>query len=415
DTITRAKATWEQAWKNYGAAREARDVFQAGAQRAAQQRLAYRALLDKVEAVNPQPGEEEALRARARILENAVEMYGAYSAAAEALSGNDTEAGAISALGVALAQLEHVLELSGSDMPNAQLEELRERLESAEADITDIHADIAELARGTQAQPDELSTIYSRRSELAGLRKNLGMSGEEILRAAAEARAGLEQLDDPAATLERLEKELSQAHAAMEKAGAALREARTAAGSELSRAVEAELPELSLPDAHFTVQVEAAEPGANGADSVTFLLAAHRGAPLAPLASGASGGELSRVMLALEVGLAARRAQQGHTFLFDEVDAGIGGRAASAVGKRLAKLAGSAQVIVVTHLAQVAACAEHQLVVVKQLEESTARTELRDVSGPEREAELARMLSGSDTDVARAHAAELLKAANVAL
>ncbi|MDY5131549.1 DNA repair protein RecN, partial [Actinotignum timonense] len=262
DTITRAKATWEQAWKNYGAAREARDVFQAGAQRAAQQRLAYRALLDKVEAVNPQPGEEEALRARARILENAVEMYGAYSAAAEALSGNDTEAGAISALGVALAQLEHVLELSGSDMPNAQLEELRERLESAEADITDIHADIAELARGTQAQPDELSTIYSRRSELAGLRKNLGMSGEEILRAAAEARAGLEQLDDPAATLERLEKELSQAHAAMEKAGAALREARTAAGSELSRAVEAELPELSLPDAHFTVQVEAAEPGA---------------------------------------------------------------------------------------------------------------------------------------------------------
>ncbi|MCW1073675.1 hypothetical protein OJ930_11905, partial [Streptococcus anginosus] len=86
----------------------------------------------------------------------------------------DTEAGAISALGVALAQLEHVLELSGSDMPNAQLEELRERLESAEADITDIHADIVELARGTQAQPDELSTIYSRRSELAGLRKNLG-------------------------------------------------------------------------------------------------------------------------------------------------------------------------------------------------------------------------------------------------
>ena len=241
------------------------------------------------------------------------------------------------------------------------------------------------------------------------------MSGEEILRAAAEAREGLENLDDPAATLERLEKELSQAHAALEQAGAALRAARTAAGEELARAVETELPELSLPDARFTVAVSAADPGPSGADSVTFLLAAHRGAPLSSLASGASGGELSRVMLALEVGLAARRAQRGHTFLFDEVDAGIGGRAATAVGKRLAKLAGSAQVIVVTHLAQVAACAEHQLVVVKQLEESAARTELRDVTGPQREAELARMLSGSDTDVARAHAAELLKAASVAL
>ena len=415
ETITRAKTTWEQAWKNYGEAREARDTFQAGAQRAAQQRLVYRALLDKVEAVDPHPGEEETLRARARVLENAVEMYGAYSAAAEALSGSDTENGAISALGSAAAQLERVLELSGPDVPNTQLRELRERLENAEADINDIYADIAELARGTQAQPEELSTIYSRRSELAGLRKQLGMSGEEILRAAAEARAGLENLDDPAATLERLEKELSHAHTAMEQAGAALRAARAAAGEELARAVEMELPELSLPDAHFTVAVSSADPGPAGADSVTFLLAAHRGAPLSSLASGASGGELSRVMLALEVGLAARRAQRGHTFLFDEVDAGIGGRAATAVGKRLAKLAGSAQVIVVTHLAQVAAYAEHQLVVVKQLEESAARTELRDVTGPEREAELARMLSGSDTDVARAHAAELLKAASVAL
>ena len=150
------------------------------------------------------------------------------------------------------------------------------------------------------------------------------------------------------------------------------------------------------------------QPAAHGADVVEFLLASHPGAPLRPIGASASGGELSRVMLAVEVSLAEREAQSDRTFLFDEVDAGVGGRAAQTVGRRLAKLAEKHQVIVVTHLAQVAAHAATQAVVVKEEDESGAKTDVAIVAGGERLGELARMLSGSDTDAARAHAAELL-------
>ena len=169
-----------------------------------------------------------------------------------------------------------------------------------------------------------------------------------------------------------------------------------------------ELTELALANARFEIAVTEGQPAAHGADVVEFLLASHPGAPLRPIGASASGGELSRVMLAVEVSLAERAAQSDRTFLFDEVDAGVGGRAAQAVGRRLAKLAEKHQVIVVTHLAQVAAHAATQAVVVKEEDESGAKTDVAIVAGDERLGELARMLSGSDTDAARAHAAELL-------
>ena len=165
--------------------------------------------------------------------------------------------------------------------------------------------------------------------------------------------------------------------------------------------------------ARFDISVEPAPPAPHGRDAVAFLLASHKGAPLLPLGEAASGGELSRIMLALEVCL-AEGSREEHTFLFDEVDAGVGGRAALAVGKRLASLAADRQVIVVTHLPQVAAYAGTQAVVRRQEGEQGASTDVVVVDGEARLAELARMLSGNDSETARAHASELLRLAIVA-
>ena len=153
----------------------------------------------------------------------------------------------------------------------------------------------------------------------------------------------------------------------------------------------------------------------HGADTIQFLLAPHSGAEFMELGRTASGGEMSRIMLAIEVSLASEADSAGHTFVFDEVDAGIGGKSALAVGKRLAQLAEHSQVLCVTHLAQVAAYAHDQIVIAKGSDEHSASTTVRAVYGDEREIELARMLSGhTESYAARAHAAELLRSANAA-
>ncbi|KMY22636.1 DNA repair protein RecN [Actinobaculum suis] len=407
EKITAANAQWQQAYRQYLEAGQALHEFEAGAREAAQRRLAYTAFLEKIEAVAPTPGEEEELRAQALRLENSEELYAAFSRAAGLLTGSDAvELPASRAVAEARAKLSDITDPTG--------QELAGRLASVEAEIDDVGQELAAAARATEAQPELLSQIYSRRQELAGLRKELGMDIDSALDQATQARRELEKLGDPEGTRETLEKELREATAHMEKAGKKLRTARQQAGAALAAQVTAELPALSLPDAKFEVRVEKAEPGPSGADTVEFLLASHRGAPLAPLGKGASGGELSRVMLAVEVSLASQRSEGSHTFLFDEIDAGIGGKAATAVGKRLAKLAETAQVIVVTHLPQVAAFATTQIAVVKQSTCGTARTEVVELTGEERISELARMLSGNETDVARAHAAELLRNAFVA-
>ena len=188
---------------------------------------------------------------------------------------------------------------------------------------------------------------------------------------------------------------------------------RADAAERLAAAVTAELTGLAMPNATLRVElVPADEPGPFGAEDVEMLLAAHAGAPLVPLGQGASGGELSRVMLALEVALAtAPSLARPETFVFDEVDAGVGGKAAVEVGRRLAELARGAQVVVVTHLAQVAAYADRHVVVARSDDAGVVTAaDVRTVSGPDRVAELARMLSGQeDSTRALEHAAELLE------
>ena len=409
DAMGGALARWREAWASFTRARQNLEAFEAQSKDAARSRLAYEALLAKVDAVNPAPGEEEELRASARLLENTEVRYAGFSSAAAHLSGSDSiEDTALSAMAAARRALDDI-----ADDPDVA--ELVTRLDAAGAELSDIASALADVAAHTEADPEHLSEIYSRRQRLQGLRKELGMNLDEALVAADEARAALAELGDPEGTRERLERDLAAAQLELDKAGRSLHRRRVTAARELTALVMKELPELALGDATFTIEVTpGAAPGTYGSDTISFLLASHRGAPLAPVGKGASGGELSRVMLAVEVSLATARHEKDHTFLFDEVDAGVGGRAALAVGRRLAELAASSQVLVVTHLAQVAAYAGTQAVVVKKLDNKSAVTDVRPVSGDDRLSELARMLSGQDSQAARAHAAELLSSAGVA-
>lgn len=406
-SLSAARASYMHAWEGWKEASVALESFEATAATAARERLALEALVAKIDEVAPERGEEEALKAESTALEKAEEYYAAYDGASAWIGGSDeVEGHALAAIDKARAALK---------TGGTASEELTARLEAVESELEDINTTLAELARLADGDPSRLEEIYARRQRLAGLRKSLGMGLDEAIAEAEQARITLEQLADPQARRAHLEAECAKAETVLTEAGAALSSERTQAARELSRLVESELAALALPEASFEISVEAAPPAPHGMDTVTFLLASHRGAPLGPIGSVASGGELSRIMLALEVSLASRETQSGHTFLFDEVDAGIGGKAAHAVGSRLAKLAKTHQVIVVTHLAQVAACASTQLRVVKENGDGEAvDTRVEKVEGDAREIELARMLSGTDSQAARAHAAELLASATVA-
>ena len=398
--VARALEAWRSAYGAYGEAVTALEEFDETSRDQARQRLALQALVGKVDAVEPLPGEDDSLREEAHRLENVESRFLALSQAAAHLAGSDAvETAAIDGLAEAVRALEGLDD--GRDAA-----ELASRLRGLEAEVNDIAATLADMAGRAEADPERLSDVYARRQALAELRRDLGMGADE-------ARATLERLGDPQGTRERLREAVDRAEREMEAAGGALHESRAEAACALGRRVEEELAELALSGARFDISVEPAPPAPHGRDAVAFLLASHKGAPLLPLGEAASGGELSRIMLALEVCL-AEGSREEHTFLFDEVDAGVGGRAALAVGKRLASLAADRQVIVVTHLPQVAAYAGTQAVVRRQEGEQGASTDVVVVDGEARLAELARMLSGNDSETARAHASELLRLAIVA-
>ena len=228
-----------------------------------------------------------------------------------------------------------------------------------------------------------------------------------MISAGAAAAARLTELDGDDERIEQLASELELSVELETKLAGELTQLRRDAASRLGVLVTAELQALALPDSQFIVEVAAAAPGRFGADEVPLLLQPHAGAAPRPLAKGASGGELSRVMLALEVVVAA--SDPVPTFVFDEVDAGVGGAAAIEIGRRLAQLAHTSQVVVVTHLAQVAAFANNHLAVEKDSSGGFTQSSCRQLQGDDRLAEMARLLSGlADSESALAHAAELL-------
>ena len=257
----------------------------------------------------------------------------------------------------------------------------------------------------------ELELLQERRAQLGGLMRRYGPTLDDVVDYLESGSTRLLELDSDADRIETLGAEVAADRARLDELAAQLTAQRTDAAERLSAAVTVELGALAMPDARLAIDVSESDLTLTGRDQVAIMLQPHAGTEPRPLARGASGGELSRVMLAIEVVLAA--SDPVPTFVFDEVDAGVGGASATELGKRLARLARNAQVIVVTHLAQVAAFSNNHLVVEKGSDGAITTSSVRLVHAEERAAEMARLLSGSpESDSALTHARELLEAAH---
>ncbi len=380
--------------------------------------------LDEISRVDPQPGEDDDLRAEGQRLEHAEGLRVAAALAAQALASGveatDDAPDATQLLGSARRTLEAQ---SGVD---PKLGELAGRLEEAATLIADVASELSAYLGLLDADPARLEVIYERRAVLRGLTRKYADDVEGVIAWAQNARSRLAVLDSSDDVLDEMDKERERLAGTVAELAGRLTAARVEAAARFAEAVSVELAGLAMPHARVEVAVLARssgkdEPtvtlddvrlavGPDGADEVELRLLAHPGAPSLPLQKGASGGELSRVMLAIEVVFAG--AGGPPTLVFDEVDAGVGGQAAVEIGRRLARLARTHQVLVVTHLPQVAAFADRHLVVAKDTAGAITTSGVRIVEETERARELARMLAGlPDSDLGIAHAEELLAVA----
>lgn len=399
ETVHTARDAYRRAFEHWRAID--RELSQLTDDRDARAREAedLRAQLAEIEQAAPEPGEDAELATRAERLANAEELRVAAATAHDGLSGDGDEPDA----GALLAEARRALER----VHDPVLAELGGQLADVGYRVADIAAALAGyLADLDESGPHELAAVEERRAVLAGLVRAHG-----TLDAAIElldtGSSRLAELDDDSDRIDRLAAERDAAASVLDETAAALTAVRTEAAGRLGAAVTTELRALAMPDARLEVAVTAGTESASGRDDVAILLAPHPGAEPRAVSRGASGGELSRVMLAIEVVIAA--VDPVPTFVFDEVDAGIGGAAAIEVGRRLARLSESSQVIAVTHLAQVAAFAANHLTVVKANDGSVTASDVRRLDGADREAEMARLLSGMpDSDAALTHARELL-------
>lgn len=408
DPVSKARAAYRAAWETWRTLDADLSTLTADRDDRAREAEELRAAIAEIEAAAPVAGEEEELERRAERLANAEELRIAAVSAHAALSGDDDSPDIVTLLAEARRALERV---SGSD---AALATIGEQVADLGYRATDVSVALSGyLADLDEAGPHELAAVDERRGVLAALTRAHG-SVDAAIALLETGSARLLELDDDGDRIERLTVQRDEAAAALDSAAEALTSARREAAGRLGAAVTEELHALALPDAHLSVDVTASSsPGVHGRDDVAILLAPHPGADPRPVSRGASGGELSRVMLAIEVVIAG--VDPVPTFVFDEVDAGIGGAAAIEVGRRLARLAESSQVIAVTHLAQVAAFAGNHLTVVKGNDGSVTASSVRRLEGAEREAEMARLLSGlSDSDAALTHARELLETGRTA-
>jgi DNA repair protein RecN (Recombination protein N) len=383
--------------------------------------------LGEIEAVAPEPGEDAALAAEEARLGFADTLRTAAEAAREALSSDEDRPDALGTTSAARQALESVRE------HDAEAGELADRLAEVAYLLSDAAADVASYADRLETDPTRLAAVSERRAALTALTRKYGDTVDEVLAWAAASATRLTSLDGTDERIEELRGRRDDLRAQLAGVAGELSDARSAAAQRLSAEVTAELALLAMPHARVEIAVtqrevtapeDPAAPrspvevagrwlryGRSGVDDVEFLLAANTGTDPRPLHKGASGGELSRVMLALEVSLAATSPVP--TFVFDEVDAGVGGKAAVEVGRRLAQLARNAQVLVVTHLPQVAAFADRHVVVEKSSDGSVTTSGLSVLDPEERERELSRMFAGlEESDTALAHARELLEVAS---
>lgn len=395
-------AAYQQAWRECQQAEAELARLRGDERERARQLERLRHELADIDAVDPQPGEEEPLDAELARLTHAEELAAAAWVAAESVGG---DGGARDALGRGVTALR---EVAGTD---AGLDEHAQRLEGLAAEAQDVAFALRAYAEDIEVDEERLATLRARKAALTDLCRKYGADAAAVAAYAADARAEADRLVGGEERAAELAETVDRARADRDAAGEGLRVARHEAGARLAEEVEAHLGDLAMEGARFAVEVTEAEPGPEGADQVRFVLAANPGEPPLPLAKAASGGERSRVALAVRLALAD--ADDTPVMVFDEIDAGIGGGVASEVGRKLADLARGRQVLCVTHLAQIAAFADAHLTVTKAPTDG-GRTVARVAALDEdaRVAELSRMLSGAtDSELAAGHAAELRAAA----
>jgi DNA repair protein RecN (Recombination protein N) len=384
--------------------------------------------LHEIDTVDPAPGEDDALIDDIRRLSELDALREAAAGARAALSGTEDEAaaevmGQPASAADGLARAKTALESTD----DTTLRGLAGQLTDALTVVEDVARELGDYLNELPADASTLDTKLARQAELRTLTRKYAADIDGVLQWARESREQLARLDVSEEALTGLQRRVDELATELVAAATELSKARSQAAKRLAKEVTGELSGLAMSDAEFTIAVTTmtaseddpaalrlpsgtrAHAGGDGVDQVEFGFAAHRGMTVLPLAKSASGGELSRVMLALEVVLAA--SMTGTTMVFDEVDAGVGGRAAVQIGRRLARLARNRQVIVVTHLPQVAAYADIHLMVDSAGKNGASG--VRRLDGDDRVAELARMLAGlGESDTARAHARELLEAAD---
>jgi len=412
-------ASYQRAYHRHAQVRAELDELTTSVANRAREAEDLRRGLAEVERVQPTEGEDIELMAEDERLSNADALHAAAASAHEALVG-DPDSGGFETADVTslLAAARSALESAAHHDP--QLAALGSRVSEAAYLLADVAADLASYVQTVEADPARLAAVQDRRAELTRLIRAYGAGSgggpsagdlAGVLAWAKGAGTRLAELDADDDTISALTAQEAELAAAVAELAVRLTAARTRTAARFAEQVTVELTALAMPHATITVAVTPAQGfGPHGADEVEIRLSAHPGAPALPLHKGASGGELSRIMLAIEVVFAG--ADPVPTFVFDEVDAGVGGKAAVEIGRRLARLARLAQVIVVTHLPQVAAFADTHLVVEKASDGSVVRSGISKLGEAGRVRELSRMLAGlEDSEHGRAHAGELLAAA----
>ena len=365
-----------------------------------------------VNQVKPKVGELEEIDNLISKLGSVEALGQSTSAALNLLSESDDSI--TSQINVAKKSLESV---AGKD---PALDLIIERYQDISLNLQDLISDLYSYSQSLEADPARFEFLQDRKSQINALIKKYGSGTDrsaaftDIVQRFEQVKAQISDLDNGSDRISELEAQSEQDFSNLKKAALALSKARFDSAAQLAKRVTTELTALAMPNASLIVDIQAADPtsfanySGDGIDEVVLLFAAHSGAKPLPINKAASGGELSRIMLALEVVIAEK--EPVGTYIFDEVDAGVGGKAAIEVGRRLSKLAQTAQVIVVTHLAQVAAWADHHLVVKKSENGLVTQSDVQTISQVERLPEIARMLSGQeDSKTAQQHAKELIQ------
>lgn len=393
----------------------------------ARQRADYlRESIDRINRVDPRSGEDEELKSRRSRIENAADIIQGVSGALGALDasqiGVDTESDSASEL------INHAVQSLRAIRANGNFHELADRLEAINEDLSDV---TYSLGRELDVEDDtgDLDQLNARIHDLGELTRRWGPTLDDVIAWRDKAVFELEDLDASPEKVAELRKQRQQLYDEAVAAASSLSRARVRAAESLASTVTGELSSLAMDGAVLNIEVRPrrldgnAPTGpldANGIDDISFLFTPYEGAPELPMGKSASGGELSRLMLAMELSAADRHTAEANpmTFIFDEVDAGVGGKTAVELGRRLARLAKTAQVIVVTHLAQVASWADTQFVVTKEPPDADddaagVITTVEQVHDDARVREIARMLSGSESETSLDHARELLESSKL--